>query len=136
MLSAYCLAGCLMEHFAVFSGWAAVGPAQFKSVQTAQGHGSGIVYVVPKLVLTALVIYLLADAPDGLVHWPLWAGLSALTVSWVSAAAIQIPIQLRIRQSADRRELAKLLRTDWIRVTAMVTHLGFAIVTIAEAHPR
>lgn len=133
MFSAYCLAGCLMEHFAVFSGWPAVGSAEFKSVQTAQGHGSGIVYVIPKIVLTALVIAILVAAPDGLPRWPVWAALAALTAGWVSAAAIQVPIQLRIRHSADRREIARLLRTDWIRVTAMVVHFGFAVIAIAMA---
>ena len=68
MLSAY----CLMEHFAVFSGWRLVGAGEFKAVQTTQGHGSGIVYVVPKTLLTALVVVLLVRAPDGLPAWPLW----------------------------------------------------------------
>src|SRR4051812_1590065 len=100
MLSAYCLAGCLMEHFAVFSGWPAVGSAQFEPVQRAQGHGSGFVYVVPKTVLTAFVVLLLSKAPGGILFWPVRAGLAALTVSWVSSAAIQVPIHLRIRRNA------------------------------------
>jgi hypothetical protein len=133
MLSAYCLAGCLMEHFAVFAGWPAVGPEQFRSVQTTQGHGSGIVYVVPKTALTAMVIVLLVVPPDGIPSWPLWASLSALTVSWVSFAVIQLPIQLHIRQTADGPAIKRLLRTDWIRVAAMASHFGFVIVAIAEA---
>jgi hypothetical protein len=134
MLSAYCLAGCLMEHFAVFSGWAAVGPEQFRAVQTTQGHGSGAVYVTAKCVLTALVAVLLVVAPDGIPSWPLWAGLTALTVSWVSFVIIQLPIQLRIRQTADRRDIQRLSHTDWIRVAAMVAHFGFVIVVVAEAN--
>lgn len=133
MLSAYCLAGCLMEHFAVFSGWPAVGSAQFGSVQRAQGHGSGFVYVVPKTVLTAFVVLLLVEAPDDILSWPVWAGLAALTVSWISAAAIQVPIQLRIRRNADRAAIERLLRTDWIRVAAMAVHFGFAVVVICSS---
>ncbi|MDY7086580.1 MAG: hypothetical protein SYR96_15880 [Actinomycetota bacterium] len=131
MLSAYCLAGCLMEHFAVFAGWNAVGPGEFRAVQTAQGHGSGVVYVLPKILLTALVIVLLAAAPDEVPAWPLWASAAALTVSWASAALIQVPTQLRIRRTADREQIERLRRTDWIRVLAMVTHMGFVIVTVA-----
>jgi len=134
MLSAYCLAGCLMEHFAVFSGWTAVGSEEFRAVQTTQGHGSGIVYVIPKLVLTALLIALLVVAPDGIPSWPLWAALAALIVSWASAAVIQVPIQLRIRQTADRDDIERLVRTDWIRVAAMVAQFGFAVVVVAEAN--
>jgi hypothetical protein len=133
MLSAYCLAGCLMEHFAVFSGWPAVGSAEFRAVQTSQGHGSGIVYVVPKTLLTALVVVLLAGAPDGIPSWPVWASLAALSASWVSFAVIQLPIQLNIRQTADRAAIARLSRTDWIRVAAMAAHFGFVLVTLAAA---
>src|SRR5690349_7482305 len=93
MLSAYCLAGCLMEHFAVFSGWTAVGREEFRAVQTAQGHGSGVVYVLPKFVLTALVVVLLIVAPDGMPSWALWAGLAALTVSWAVSALVDVPLQ-------------------------------------------
>jgi hypothetical protein len=133
MLSAYCLAGCLMEHFAVFSGWPEVGSAQFESVQRAQGHGGGFVYVVPKTALSVWVVLLLAEGPDGIVSWPLWAGSAALTVSWVSSAAIQVPIQPRIRRNADRAAIERLLRTDWIRVAAMAVHFGFAVVVMGSS---
>lgn len=131
MLSTYCLAGCLMEHFAVFSGWTAVGPDQLPTVQATQGAGSGIVYVVPKTLLTGFVVTLLITAPSGLVTWPVWAGLGALAVSWLSSALIQVPTQLRLRRTADRAAAIHLQRTDWIRVVTMVAHCGFAIVTIA-----
>ena len=131
MLSAYCLAGGLMEHFAVFSGWKAVSSGQFRSVQTAQGHGSGAVYVLPQFALTAVVISLLVVAPDGIPAWPLWAGLSALAVWWI-VFAVQLPIQLRIRQNADRDALERLLRIDWIRVAAIAVNFGCVIVAVAS----
>lgn len=132
MLSAYCLAGCLMEHFAVFSGWKAVGPDQFQAVQTAQGHGSGIVYVIPKTLLTIMVITLLAGTP-AVPAWPLWGSIAALTTSWVSFFVIQLPIQLHIRRTADQDAIGRLHRTDWIRVLAMIVHFGFVIVTVNVA---
>ncbi|EOD66315.1 hypothetical protein [Amycolatopsis vancoresmycina] len=133
MLSAYCLAGCLMEHFAVFSGWAAVGPGEFRRVQTSQGHGSGIVYVVPKTLLTALVVVMLAAAPEAIPSWPLWAGLAALGASWLSFAVVQLPIQLHIRETADGAAIARLVRTDWFRVGMMAAHFGFAVTAIAAS---
>src|SRR4029077_16280912 len=39
LLSAYCLAGSLMEHFAVISGWNAVDAASFPAVHKAQVNG-------------------------------------------------------------------------------------------------
>ncbi|GAA4497993.1 hypothetical protein GCM10023191_042380 [Actinoallomurus oryzae] len=133
MLSAYCLAGCLMEHFAVFSGWTAVGSEEFEAVQTAQGRGSGVVYVLPKLALTALVIVLLVVAPDGIPSWALWAGLAALTVAWAVSAFVDVPLQRRLRRTADRRGIERLVRTDWFRVAAMAVHFGFAIVVVGTS---
>jgi hypothetical protein len=130
MLSAYCLAGCLMEHFAVFSGWTAVGSAEFSTVQRNQGHGSGIVFVVPKLVLTVVVIILLVTAPAGVPVWLWWASAAALAVSWFSSAVIQIPIQLHIRRTADRQAMRRLQNTDWIRLLAMVAHVTFATLAV------
>ena len=132
MLSAYCLAGCLMEHFAVFSGWPVVGSGEVRAVQRVQGHGSGIVYVVPKVALTVLVIVLLVVRPDGVPWWPLGAGLATLTASWISFVVIQLPLQLHIRQTAERRAIVRLLHSDWIRVTAMAAHFGFAVVVLAS----
>ena len=131
MLSAYCLAASLMEHFAVFSGWAAVGPARFQAVQTAQGHGSGVVHVLPQGALTALVIVLLAVAPDGIPGWVLWAAL-ALAVWW-SGFALQLPIQLRLREAADPAAIERLLRTNGIRIAATAAQFGFVIVAVANA---
>jgi hypothetical protein len=84
-------------------------------------------------VLTAFVVLLLSKAPGGILSWPVRAGLAALTVSWVSSAAIQVPIQLRIRRNADRAAIERLLRTDWIRVAAMTVHFGFAVVVICSS---
>lgn len=131
MLSAYCLAGCLMEHFAVFSGWSAVGSGQVSTVQRIQGHGSGIVYVLPKLALTVLLIVLLVATPSGVPGWPLWASLVALSLSWISSATVQIPTQLHIRRTADRQAILRLRRTDWIRVLTMAAHVTFAAIAVS-----
>ena len=122
----------LIVYWMLFAGWKAVGSQEFQAVQTAQGHGSGFVYVVPKFLLTVLVIVLLAVTPPVPV-WLLWGSLAALAVSWVSSAVIQIPIQLRIRATADRAAIARLVRTDWTRLTAMIVHFGFVVATVAES---
>jgi predicted lysophospholipase L1 biosynthesis ABC-type transport system permease subunit len=108
-----------------------VGSAWFGSVQWEQAHGSGFAYVVPKTVLTLLVA-LLAGTPDGVGAWPLWAGLAALTASWVSFVVIQLPIRLSIRRDPDRADIERP-RTDWIRVVAMAVHFALAVVLIASS---
>jgi hypothetical protein len=133
LLSAYCLAGCLMEHFAVFTGWPAVGAAEFQSVQRTQGHGSGVVYVIPKVILTVVLVLVLIAQPAGVTQWLLWAALAALAVSWVSSIAIQLPLQTQIRRTADQQAMRRLLRTDWIRVVAMVAHCALALTALAPA---
>ncbi|MET8998450.1 hypothetical protein [Amycolatopsis sp. NPDC004169] len=62
-----------------------------------------------------------------------WGGLVALGASWLSFAVIQLPIQLHIRETAERPAIVRLVRTDWIRVLAMVAHFAFAVVAIAVA---
>ena len=76
-ISFYCLAGSLMEHFAVDSGWSSVGEAEFRSVHIAQGTGILHVYIWAKIVLTLLIAVLLFLQPEGvpvgLLSWPVWA---------------------------------------------------------------
>jgi hypothetical protein len=68
--------------------------------------------------------------------WALWAGLAALTVPWAVSALVDVPLQLRLRQTADRRGIERLLRTDWFRVAAMAVHFGFALVVAEAMTPR
>jgi hypothetical protein len=96
-------------------------------------NGSGVVRVLPQGALTALVIVLLAVAPDGIPVWVLWAALTALAVWW-SGFALQLPIQLRLRETADPAAIQRLLRTNGIRIAATAAQFGFVIVIVAVAN--
>ncbi|MFG1603104.1 hypothetical protein [Actinoplanes sp. NPDC049265] len=130
LLSAYCLAACLMEHFAVFAGWPAVGAAEFGAVQRAQGRGSGVIYVIPKTILTVVLVMVLVAQPAGVTPLLLWAALAALAASWISSLTIQIPMHAYVRRTADAQAIRRLLRIDWIRLVAMLAHGAFALAAV------
>lgn len=129
-LSFYCLAGVLMEHFATFAGWPFLGAAEFVKVRTVQGLGSLYVYVVPKMMLTLLIVVQLVLRPAVTPAAPLWISLVLLAVSWAVSALVLVPAQLRLQRGKDLDMVEGLVRRDWIRVVAMVGHtvvVGFMV---------
>jgi len=133
LLSSYCLAGCLSEHFAVMPGWRYVGAGEFHDVHVAQGNGLGFVYVIAKLALTVLIGALLFIAPSTIPRELLWVSAGLLAVSWTSSFVLQVPIQTRIRDHKTAALIDRLYRTDWIRVVAMAGHNGVVCFIIHRA---
>lgn len=130
-ISFYCLAGSLLEHFGLFAGWPYVPESDFRKVRTVQGMGSLFIYVVPKLLLTVLVLVLLVLGLTGVNRTLLWVSLIMLTISWVSSAFIQIPLQLRLQRAKDPVLMARLIRTNWIRNVAMIVHCVAVCLTVS-----
>jgi hypothetical protein len=127
MLSSYCLAGSLMEHFAIYPGWQALQPKDLITIHQAQSPGITFVYVVPKLLLTLSAI---AQALNSPTLTP-YISLAMLTISWFSSSTIQIPLQQRIRKHGDREAVKKLISTDWVRVLAMSAHFVAVLFSVA-----
>ncbi|PMD43514.1 hypothetical protein L207DRAFT_580359 [Hyaloscypha variabilis F] len=138
MLTSFCLAGCLMEHFALFPGWLALAlthpsstPSMPKTTPTitahaAQSPGLAIIYAIPKLALTVFIWVQLLHAPlDGTN----WFSFLMLNISWGSTALVQVPLQKKIRKTGDAGTVRMLVRTDWVRVVTMAGH--FVAVTLA-----
>ena len=94
-ISFYCLAGSLMEHFAVASGWSFVGEAEFRSVHIAQGTGILCVYIWAKIALTLLIAVLLFLQPEGVPVGLLWWSLAMLTISWAASFPWRCPFRRR-----------------------------------------
>jgi glucan phosphoethanolaminetransferase (alkaline phosphatase superfamily) len=133
LLSSYCLAGCLSEHFAIMPGWRYVGAGEFHEVHVAQGNGLGFVYVIAKIALTVLIGALLFIAPSTIPRELLWVSAGLLVVSWASSFVLQFPIQTRIRDHKTTALIDRLYRTDWIRVAAMAGHNGVVWFIIHRA---
>ena len=124
LLSAYCLAGCLIEHFALFYAWSfATNATDLARMQRHSGTRIAWLYVLPKAILTAAVLYLAVNATIYPVAG-VWWSVAFHTLSWTSAGLIQVPAQLKLRASAgrDREALQRLLDTTWVRSAAMVGH--------------
>ena len=134
LISFYCLAGCLMEHFTVYPGWLVTGTAEFTAVHTAQSNGITAIYVAPKVALTVLTLVLLRSTPMAAPVGLLWFSIAMLTASRVSSFAVQIPIQRRIRRDKDNIAIRRLITTDWVRVVAMTAHC-VAVVFFIAAYP-
>jgi len=130
-VSFYCLAGALLEHFGIFRGWSHVPASDFRKVRTVQGMGSLYVYVVPKLLLTVLIVVLLFLGLAGVSTTLLWVSLIMLIISWASSALIQIPLQLRLQRAKDPVLMARLLRTNWIRNAAMIVHCAAVCLAVS-----
>ena len=122
-----------MEHFAVFPGWLLVSAADLPLVQTWQGYGALVVYVIPKTVLTMFLIYLWAFAAEAAVSIAsLRFSLAMMAITWLSSFLVQIPLQLRIREERDKKRLVRrLIRTDWVRVLSMAAHFGAVIFSFS-----
>ncbi len=133
LLSSYCLAGCLMEHFAVVPGWRHVGAQDFTAVHVAQGNGLGYVYVLPKIALTILIVTLLVLRPVTMPAALLWASAALLAISWMVSFVLQFPIQAAIRKQKTLALVDRLYRNDWLRVAAMAGHNLVVWATIAQA---
>ena len=140
LLSSYCLSGGIMEHAAVFRGWLHVHePRQLKALQSASGKGALYTYVLPKTALTIFNAYLAltySSTPNTTtilghvggggenpnLRSGLWFGLAMLAVSWTSSFLVQVPLQLRIRETGDLVLVRRLYRTTWTRTVAIVLH--------------
>jgi hypothetical protein len=124
LLTTYCLCGCLLEHLALFHAWTlATNANDLFAMQVSSGTRAGIIYVVPKMVLTFQAIYIALQGPSQLVPGAWWS-VGFLMVTWISAALIQVPMQLRLRASKgkDRAALERLLATTWVRTAGMLGH--------------
>lgn len=122
LLSAYCLAGCLMEHLTLFCAWSfATNANDLARMQVATGTRAGIIYVLPKAIVTMLTIWF---AFSGTPIAGVWFSVVSLGITWVSSFLVQVRMQLRLKasQGKDRAALERLLNTTWVRTAGMVGH--------------
>jgi len=135
LLASYCLSGGIMEHAAVFRGWLHVHePRQLKALQSASGKGALYTYVLPKTALTVFNAYLAifrGGGDNSNLRSGLWFGLAMLAVSWTSSFLVQVPLQLRIRETGDPALVRRLYRTTWTRTVAIVLHACSVVWTLA-----
>ena len=114
-----------MEHFTLFYSWTLTSNNRdLQLIQYRTGVRAAWIYVLPKTIVTLLTIPLLRQ------ETLLWASLLFLAVSWLSSFVVQIPLQLKVRESADRVALGRLVRTTWVRTVAMMGHCGVVLFVV------
>lgn len=134
-ISSFCLAGSLMEHFAVFSGWTSVDPKDLAALQAIQGHGALCIYVMPKAVLTIYILTQVLGSSAISSRISLSFSLAMMAISWTISFAILIPLELRIRQLKERSDVRKLITFNRVRVLAMAAHCSVVIWSAAAHAP-
>lgn len=126
--SAYCLAGCLMEHLTLFEAWRHISSEKdLRKVQQLTGMRTLYIYVLPKTAMTAVLPFLVRDNPR------LWFSIGMMAISWISSFMVQIPLQLRVQNGADRAALETLLKTTWIRTATMVAHCAVVLHIVLDS---
>jgi len=111
-----------MEHYTLFHAWTLVTSSEdLAKVQTSSGTRAAWIYVLPKTILTAQIVYLAATG-SSIPAIP--CSLLGLGISWVSSFAVQVRMQLRLQASKgkDRAALDRMVNTTWVRTAGMIMH--------------
>ncbi len=113
LLTFYSVGGGTVESFVNYPTWLLIGEAEFQTYHQAVG---------PRIVFTMVIPYLLSTVFNGLLfwyrpsvipRWSVWVTLILVLLSWISGAAIQIPIQAQLDESGFSREtIERLIATD------------------------
>ena len=106
-----------IESFVNYSSWHLIGPAEFTRFHQFISPRILSFLVVPALLGTLFTVLLLWFKPVAIPKWAVWVAIALQVIVWVSTAAIQVPIQIRL--SADGLSLPlidRLIETNfWLR---------------------
>jgi hypothetical protein len=70
--------------------------------------------VIPMLITTILTMLLLWFRPAPIPRWAIWLAVVLQLITWVSTAAIQIPIQVQLsRDGLSLPLIEHLIFTNW-----------------------
>ena len=110
----YGMGAASVETFVNYPTWPLIGAGEFRAYHQALGPLVIRYMVIPMLIATVLTVLLLWLRPAPLPRWAVWLAVILQLITWVSTAAIQIPIQLQL--SSDGLSLPlieRLIFTSW-----------------------
>lgn len=126
--SSCCLAGCLIENFAIFPGWVLVCTADLAVRRRDRATVGLAIYVT---ILTCFLIYMWAFTTEEMTALVSTAflrfSLAVMAISWISSFVVQIPLQLRIGGEKNKSLVRRLIKADWMRILSMAVHCGAVI---------
>ncbi len=113
-LICYGTGSSFVESFVNYPTWPLIGEAEFRSYHQALGPLIIGYMVIPLLVATVLTVLLLWFRPAPVPRWAIWLSVILQLVSWVSTAAIQLPIQFQLSSNGLSLPLIEqLIFTNW-----------------------
>ena len=125
----YGMGAASVESFVNYPTWPLVGANEFRSFHLALGRLLVPFMVIPMLVATVLTMLLLWLKPAPIPRWVLWLSLALQLVTWVSTAAIQLPIQFELSTNGLSLPLIeRLIFTSlWLRRVPHILNAGLFI---------
>lgn len=113
----YGMGAAFVESFVNYPTWPLVGTAEFPAFHQALSARIIPVMVVPMLLTTVLTAFLLWLRPAPIPRWALWTALALQVITWISTAAIQLPIQFSLSANGLSLPLIdRLIFTNlWLR---------------------
>jgi hypothetical protein len=110
----YGMGASFVESFVNDPTWPLVGASEFRTFHHAVSALVVRYMVVPMLIATVLTIVLLWLRPAPIPRWAIWLPVVLQLVTWVSTAAVQLPIQFHLGKDGVALPLiARLVATSW-----------------------
>src|SRR6185503_13538062 len=110
----YGMGAASVETFVNYPTWPLIGAGEFRAYHQALGPLVIRYMVIPMVIATVLTVLLLWLRPAPVPRWAVWLAVILQLITWVSTAAIQIPIQLRLsRDGLSLPLIERLIFTSW-----------------------
>jgi hypothetical protein len=103
-----------VESFVNYPTWRLIGAAEFRTYHQALGPLIVGYMVIPLLITTVLTALLVWFRPVPVPRWAIWLSIVLQLLSWMSTAAIQLPIQFQLSSNGLSIPLIEqLIFTNW-----------------------
>jgi hypothetical protein len=124
-----------VESFVNYPSWRLIGTGEFIAYHQFIGPRVLTFLVAPALLGTVFTVLMLWARPAAIPSWAVWAAIGAQAIVWVSTAAIQVPIQLRLSADGLSLELVeRLIETNfWFRRIPYAVCAGLFLWMAAKA---
>ena len=110
----YGLGASFVESFVNYPTWRLIGANEFRTYHQALGPLVIGYMVIPLLISTILTILLLWFRPAPIPRWAICLAVVLQLITWVSTAAIQLPIQAQLsRDGLSLPLIDRLIFTNW-----------------------
>jgi len=110
----YGVGASFVESFVNYPTWRLIGANEFRTYHQALGPLVIGYMVIPLLISTILTILLLWFRPAPIPRWAIWLAVVLQLITWVSTAAIQLPIQAQLsRDGLSLPLIDRLIFTNW-----------------------